>query len=642
MFLSKIELSNWRKFSQKTDGKVGLTAEFSSGLNVLVGENDSGKTAVIDAIKATLGTNSSESIWITENDFSEGSKTLRIDLYFSKLSEKEEEYFFEWLTLPKEKEKETELHICLEAEQYENVNSKKQIKKVVKAGPLGAEVMIDDIIRQLLAVTYLKPLRDANTELSAGNKSRISQVVQGLKEFTGDINSDKQEIIDKFQLAFEDLGKQFEIPVVKKIERATKEFFDSKSEKTARIGNKHMSFSEILKKLNLTFDEIGTGLGSSNLLFMALELILFEQEEIGLNLALVEEIEAHIHPQAQLRVIKFFEQESRKEDKDVQYIFTTHSPILAASLPLESIIMLHEDAAYSMGRGKTKLEADDYDFLERFLDATKSNLFFAKGVIMVEGDAENIFLPTFAEVIGLPLYKYGISIVNVGSLAFKRYSSIFLRNDGQPMNFPVSILSDLDFKEYVLKDGDVLTKFAEYLENKSDKPFLNFLDEQSVVELKETRIDEDGTEFIELFNRKKSQELNKRLVNKKTKLFDNNEKTSVYISEPWTFEHTLLNSCLRHEMEDSILTANYKQNSNIKNKKGEWEKIADGVERATAVYQFMLDKNVSKSIVAQNLAKYVIDNQKSLKSEILADPQLKYLVEMINHVAQLGGKSDEI
>ncbi|WP_459790546.1 ATP-dependent nuclease [Lactococcus garvieae] len=638
--MSKIELSNWRKFSQKTDGKVGLTAEFSSGLNVLVGENDSGKTAIIDAIKATLGTNSSESIWITENDFSEGSKTLRIDLYFSQLSEKEEEYFFEWLTLPKEKK--TELHICLEAEQYEDVNRKKRIKKVVKAGPLGAEVIIDDIIRQLLTVTYLKPLRDANTELSAGNKSRISQVVQGLKEFTGDINSDKQEIVDKFQLAFEDLGKQFEIPVVKKIERATKEFFDSKSEKTARIGNKHMSFSEILKKLNLTFDEIGTGLGSSNLLFMALELILFEQEEIGLNLALVEEIEAHIHPQAQLRVIKFFEQESRKEYKDVQYIFTTHSPILAASLPLESIIMLHEDVAYSIGRGKTKLEADDYDFLERFLDATKSNLFFAKGVIMVEGDAENIFLPTFAEVIGLPLYKYGISIVNVGSLAFKRYSSIFLRTDEQPMNFPVSILSDLDFKEYVLKDGDVLTKFDEYLENKSDKPFLNFLDEQSVVELKEARLDEAGPEFIELFNRKKLQELNKRLMNKKTNLFDNNEKTSVYISEPWTFEHTLLNSCLRDEMEYSILTANYKQSSNIENKKEEWEKIVGDVERATAAYQFMLDKNVSKSIVAQNLAKYVIDNQKALKSEILADPQLKYLVEMINHVSQLGGKSDEI
>lgn len=640
MFLSKIELSNWRKFSQKTEGEVGLTAEFSSGLNILVGENDSGKTAIIDAIKTTLGTNSSESIWITENDFSEGSKTLRIDLYFSKLSEKEEEYFFEWLTLPKERE--SELHICLEAEQYEDVNSKKRIRKVVKAGPLGAEVMIDDIIRQLLAVTYLKPLRDANTELSAGNKSRISQVVQGLKEFTGDINSGKQEIVDRFQSAFEDLGKQFEIPVINKITRATEEFFDSKSEKTASIGNKHMSFPDILKKLNLTFDEIGTGLGSSNLLFMALELILFEQEEIGLNLALVEEIEAHIHPQAQLRVIKFFEQESRKENKDVQYIFTTHSPILAASLPLESIIMLHEDAAYSMGRGKTKLEADDYEFLERFLDATKSNLFFAKGVIMVEGDAENIFLPTFAEVIGLPLYKYGVSIVNVGSLAFKRYSSIFLRNNEQPMNFPVAILSDLDFKEYVLKDEDVLEKFIRHLDSKPDKKFLNFLNEKSVSELEKIRNEDDEARFFEIFNEKKLQELGTLLKNKKTNLFDNNEKTSVYISKPWTFEHTLLNSCLRDGMEDSILTANYKESSNIKKKKEEWEKIVDGVERATVAYQFMLDKKVSKSIVAQNLAKYSLDNQETLKSDIAADPQLNYLVEMINHVSQIGGKSDEI
>lgn len=261
---------------------------------------------------------------------------------------------------------------------------------------------------------------------------------------------------------------------------------------------------------------------------------------------------------------------------------------------------------------------------------------------MVEGDAENIFLPTFSEVIGLPLYKYGISIVNVGSLAFKRYSSIFLRSDEQPMNFPVSILSDLDFKEYVLKDGDVLTKFDEYMQNRSGKPFLNFLDEQSVIELKKTRIDESGTEFIELFNRKKSQELNKRLENKKTNLFDNNEKTTVYISEPWTFEHTLLNSCLRDGMEDSILTANYKEISNIKKKKEEWEKIVDSLERATVAYQFMLDKKVSKSIVAQNLAKYALDNQETLKSEIMADPQLNYLVEMINHVSQIGGISDEI
>lgn len=54
MFLSKVELSNWRRFSKKSDEEPGLTVEFSKGLNVLVGENDSGKTAIIDAIKVSL------------------------------------------------------------------------------------------------------------------------------------------------------------------------------------------------------------------------------------------------------------------------------------------------------------------------------------------------------------------------------------------------------------------------------------------------------------------------------------------------------------------------------------------------------------------------------------------------------------
>ena len=77
-----------------------------------------------------------------------------------------------------------------------------------------------------------------------------------------------------------------------------------------------------------------------------------------------------------------------------------------------------------MAEGKTKLRKGDYLFLQRFLDSTKANLFFAKGIIMVEGDAENILVPVIAEVLGYPLEKHGVSIVNVGSTAFLRYSNI--------------------------------------------------------------------------------------------------------------------------------------------------------------------------------------------------------------------------
>ena len=79
-----------------------------------------------------------------------------------------------------------------------------------------------------------------------------------------------------------------------------------------------------------------------------------------------------------------------------------------------------------MAESETKLEVEDYEFLERFLDATKSNLFFAKGLIFVEGDAENLLIPAIADLIGYPLHEYGISIVNIGNTAFERYIKIIL------------------------------------------------------------------------------------------------------------------------------------------------------------------------------------------------------------------------
>jgi putative ATP-dependent endonuclease of OLD family len=89
--------------------------------------------------------------------------------------------------------------------------------------------------------------------------------------------------------------------------------------------------------------------------------------------------------------------------------------------------------------------------LERFLDATKANLFFARGVIIVEGDAENILIPTIAEIIEKPLHEYGVSIVNVGTTAYKRYAKIFLRKNKDDNNdwldIPVSVVTDKDNKE---------------------------------------------------------------------------------------------------------------------------------------------------------------------------------------------------
>ena len=124
---------------------------------------------------------------------------------------------------------------------------------------------------------------------------------------------------------------------------------------------------------------------------MALELIALREQEIGVQLTLIEEIEAHLHPQAQLRVIKSFEKYLEDNPSlNAQYILTTHSPTLASSIKLENLIIIYEGEAYPMREEYTKLGEDDYTFLDRFLDATKANLFFAKGVIL-EGICREYF-----------------------------------------------------------------------------------------------------------------------------------------------------------------------------------------------------------------------------------------------------------
>src|SRR5699024_10330367 len=522
---------------------------FKKGLNLLIGENDSGKTAIIDAIRMVLGTNSRMTDWITNEDFSEGSDSLEIECVFSDLSEKEEAYFLEWLTTEGKQLEKTSLRVVLKANKYTDVNKVEKINKNIVAGPINHEQGMHSIAQEYLRVTYLKPLRDAENELKPGYRSRVAKVIEGLEAFQSDEKKDR--VIKGFENAFDALGQELKEPVLDKVDGHLRKFLSRTDSREAQVQNKSLTFQEVLRRLELNYDDVKSGLGSTNILFMALELIALRKQEIGVQLTLIEEIEAHLHPQAQLRVIKSFEKYLADHPTlNAQYILTTHSPTLASSVKLENLILIFNDDAYPMSEEYTRLGKDDYNFLDRFLDATKANLFFAKGVILVEGFAENILVPAIAEAIGRPLHKYGVSVVNVQGTRFNRYIPIFLRKEGL-MNFPVSVITDLDISpesHYIHKSEESKEIYPQINKPQTIQEIKNEINSDWTNEKAKEhfKVWEYTEEEIGLISSDVEREKNEEYKN-------GEEKVKVFLALPWTLEHSIAKSMLKEDFEKIIV-----------------------------------------------------------------------------------------
>jgi len=141
----------------------------------------------------------------------------------------------------------------------------------------------------------------------------------------------------------------------------------------------------------------------------------------------------------------------------VTTILTTHSPHIASVAPLRSIILLREDA----GSGSTSITSaaavellpDEEDDLQRYIDVTRGELFFARGIIFVEGDAERFLIPEFAAALGIDLDALGVTVCSVASANFLPYVKLV---GPDALDIPFVILTDLDPPE----DGGPPLAFA--------------------------------------------------------------------------------------------------------------------------------------------------------------------------------------
>ena len=470
MHIEKVNIQNFRLFE-------ALELILNRGLNILVGENDSGKTALIDAIRYTLGTNSNDRIFVSESDFFNDARELTIQLKFSQV-DAHAHRFVEHLTHEEYEDAEgnrkrrSVLYIQLRAERTGmERRGYPYIKTEVRSGIDGNGLPVEAEIRHFLATTYLKPLRDAEAELSSGRASRLSQILSSSKDIrdgadailaiiaqaNDDLLADNaplklsaQNIQSNYlhQLIFEkdkgDIGVFIDIAGLKNSDIP---------DLSATMKRRHLRTILEGLSLALTEDRRLHGLGYHNLLFIGAELLLLEQEaDNEFPLLMIEEPEAHLHPQLQMKLLQFINSKAKSDGNPdgIQCIVSSHSPNISSKADPSEVILLGGGKAWALRPGETELDHDDYKYLRKFLDATKANVFFAKGLLFVEGESENILLPEIARLLGRPLEDYGVSIVkcdNAGS--WKRFVKLFLRHgkDEQPDNWPhtkVCVLRDLD------------------------------------------------------------------------------------------------------------------------------------------------------------------------------------------------------
>jgi putative ATP-dependent endonuclease of OLD family len=658
MYVSHLTVRNFRQFG---DGPAALELELAEGVTTLVGRNDSGKTAVIDAIRYALQTRDQEFVRVQPEDFhvdAQGHQAAEIYIRckLSGLDDADKSSLVEYLSYDGG---EIALFVNWTARRlHGSPGARRWIEVSVRGGREGTGPQLEGSVRELLAAAYLRPLRNAEREMTQGRGSRLSQILASVPEigvgeaFDASALPDGAEAVQRLSLVGLSDYLRHNVKFHKGIGGAEKSINEqylssltlSGENIRGRIdvtegGTEQARLRQILERLELLLIDPANeqtagryGLGSNNLLYIACELLLLGREPEGLPLLLIEEPEAHLHPQRQLRLMEFLAEVAKGAVKGstrkVQVILSTHSPNLASRIPLGSLVLLDGRRAFSLAEKHTRLEPVDYRFLERFLDVTKANLFFAHGVIVVEGDAEALLLPVLACLLGTDLTEHGVSIVNVGGTGLRRFSRIFQRAEGSAqVTTPVACITDLD----VMPDcaPEILGLVT------SDN------DEKWTSTKRRWRARRDLGENV------KAQQC--ALEERRAKLqSDDGQCVKTFVADHWTLEYDLAYCGLAEEVfvaaalarnDEPLCEGKKTRPAVITEAKADFEQLreaaaGDRTVLCSEIYAaFAVDK-VSKAIAAQYLAEFL----ETLLGDAGHDTQAfekrlpRYIVDAIGHV----------
>lgn len=513
MYISKIHIIGYRNFKDKTvefheginviigpnnAGKSNLLRALDLVLNTDTSKNltlfDFCRNCTINELKTAAPKVRIEVFFSESSEESSDSEELAmVALCLTKLEHPYEAQITFDFFLPQEEETEylQSVSEVSEPDKVWNIIRDEYLRRYVSrmwAGDPINQARLDGGTVDKIDFEFLGPIRDVERDLFSGKSPLLREVLNFFIDYEIKFDTTKSKDVQNSEL--KDRHLEFTNCVEPSLTKINERLIKGKEQildyaKQTGASDFHgavpdfsgtLSEPDFLAALQLMIKhETGmdvaathNGLGYNNLIYMSLLLAkmqanadegYYRQNAKVFSVLAIEEPEAHLHLSLQYKFLKFLINEQVNKKKVRQLFVTTHSTEITSAVSLDELICLYNDmngevsVAYP-GKlfGDNSDDKESKQYVQRFLDAIKSDMLFADKVCFVEGKAEELLVPVFAEYMDKSLEDGHVAVISTGGRYFTHFLKLFdTIRDTSAISKKVVCLTDRD---PVWREGD--------------------------------------------------------------------------------------------------------------------------------------------------------------------------------------------